>query len=259
LVFIKKIMRKKLYPKDIPAVQRFFGAILSFWGIVSFTSTFFVIFLPSMFCYLVPGKKGQWWFILISKFWMRNWLRLMGCGVTVKGTKNFAEGKAYIVTCNHNALIDVPLSSPFIPGPNKTIAKSTFTKVPIFGWYYRKGSVILDRNSEVSKRKSYEEMKQVLADGMHMCIYPEGTRNKTKEPLKPFYDGAFKLAVDTNTAVIPAVILNTALAQPIHVPFYFWPHKLAIHFLSPIESTGKTSKELKEEVFEVMKAYYEHN
>jgi 1-acyl-sn-glycerol-3-phosphate acyltransferase len=43
--------------------------------------------------------------------------------------------------------------------------------------------------------KSFEKMKAVLEKGMHMSIYPEGTRNRTAEPLKKFHDGAFKLAV----------------------------------------------------------------
>lgn len=96
--------------------------------------------------------------------------------------------------------MDVPLSSPFIPGANKTIAKTSFVKVPVFGFYYMKGAVTHDRKSEKSRKESFEKMKQVLKKGMHMCIYPEGTRNRTNEPLKKFYDGAFKLATDTAQA-----------------------------------------------------------
>ena len=55
-------------------------------------------------------------------------------------------------------------------------------------------------------------MKDVLKKGMHMCIYPEGTRNRSNEPLKKFYDGAFKLAVDTGTSIIPSLIFNTRKA-----------------------------------------------
>jgi 1-acyl-sn-glycerol-3-phosphate acyltransferase len=72
--------------------------------------------------------------------------------------------------------MDVPLSCPFIPGANKTIAKASFTKVPLFGFYYMKGSVLVDRNSDESRRKSYDKMKAVLKGNMHMSVYPEGTR-----------------------------------------------------------------------------------
>lgn len=99
-------------------------------------------------------------------------------------------------------------------------------------------------------------MKKVLAMGMHMSVYPEGTRNRTDEPLKKFYDGAFKLAVDTNTAVIPAVIFNTKKALPVHKPFYFIPHRLRMDFLEPIPVEGQTTEQLRDKVFQVMKDHY---
>ena len=165
----------------------------------------------------------------------------------------------YIVTCNHNALLDIPLSSPFIPGANQTIAKKDFLKVPLFGWYYNRGSVIVDRHSDASRRKSFELMKGALDKGMHMCIYPEGTRNKTDQPLKKFYDGAFKLAIDTNHAIIPAVIFNTKKALSSKYFFYFLPKKLSIHFIPPIEPGNLTVEELKQKVFNTMSAYYTAN
>ncbi len=187
---------------------------------------------------------------------MNVWLRLVGCPVKVIGKNNFEKGKAYIVTCNHNSLMDVTLSSPFIPVTNKTIAKKSFAKVPLFGWFYRKGSVLVDRNSDASRRKSFDDMKQVLKKGMHMCIYPEGTRNRTNEPLKKFYDGAFKLAVETQTSVIPTLIFNTKKALPSHKSFYFLPQKLQMHFLEPVSPDGHSVEQLKEKVFAVMTEYY---
>ena len=89
-----------------------------------------------------------------------------------------------------------------------------------------------------------------------MCIYPEGTRNRTNEPLKKFYDGAFKLATDTGTDIIPAIILNTRKAVPVHKSFYFLPHKLEMHFLPPVSVENKETEELREEVFVIMKKYY---
>src|SRR5882757_5843240 len=151
-------------------------------------------------------KKGQAFFIAVSRWWMNVWLILAGCPVTVRGKENFITGENYIVVFNHNALMDVPLSAPYVPGANKTIAKASFAKTPLFGWFYTRGSVLVDRKDERSRVKSYEAMKKTLAMGMHMCIYPEGTRNRTAEPLKQFYDGAFKLAVDTKKEIIPCII-----------------------------------------------------
>lgn len=233
-----------------------FARIWALWGLISFVGTFLIIVIPSLLTKLIKDPKGMWWFISIAKGWQWTWLHLIGCPITVKGKENFEKGKTYVITCNHNALIDIPISAPFIPGPNQTIAKKEFTKVPIFGFYYARGSVLVDRNSDSSRRKSFEDMKKALQKGFHMCIFPEGTRNKTKEPLKTFFDGAFKLAVDTKTAVIPAVILHTKKAMPIHQKFWLVPHPVAIHFLAPIEVEGYTSKELRDKVFNTMKDYY---
>ena len=233
-----------------------FGRFWAFWGIISFIITFLIFYIPSMITWLLPEPKGQKIFIDIARLWMSIWLRLVGCPVKIKGREYFEKGKSYIVTCNHNSLMDVPLSSPFIPGANKTIAKTSFVKVPVFGFYYMKGAVLVDRKSEKSRKESFEKMKQVLKKGMHMCIYPEGTRNRTNEPLKKFYDGAFKLATDTGTSIIPAIILNTRKAVPVHKSFYFLPHKLEMHFLPPVGVESKTTDELREEIFLIMKNYY---
>ena len=127
---------------------------------------------------------------------------------------------------NHNSLLDIPLSCPYIPGPIKPLQKHPLRKFLYSDGIIRKGSVLVDRKSEVSRRKSFEEMKQVLKMGMHMCIYPEGTRNRTSEPLKKFYDGAFKLAIETRKSIIPALIFNTKKALPSIKSFYFLPQKL---------------------------------
>ena len=150
-----------------------FGRIWAVWALLLFIISFLIIFIPSMVSYLIPGKKGQDYFIWVSRCWMRIWLYMIGCPLTVKGKENFKKGQAYVIVYNHNALLDVPLSAPFVPGGNKTIAKASFAKVPIFGWFYKRGSVLVDRNNDQSRRKSYEAMRKVLRDNMHMCIYPE--------------------------------------------------------------------------------------
>lgn len=233
-----------------------FARIWALWGIVTFLVTFLIVFIPSMLTYCIKGRKGQYIFILIARGWMRVWLTLIGCSLRIKGLQHFTTGTNYIVCYNHNTFLDVPLSCPFVPNANKTIAKDSFAKIPLFGWYYSKGAVLVNRKNERSRIEGYEKMKEVLAQGMCMCIYPEGTRNRTTEPLKPFYDGAFKLSIETQKQIIPALLFNTKKAMPVNKFFYLLPCKLQMHYLAPISSNNKTSKKLKEEVFEVMKEYY---
>lgn len=237
-------------------LKNILARLLAFWALVTFAITFLIFFIPSMFSWLMPDPQGQHFFIRVARLWMHIWLRLAGCSFRVRGEEHFKKGSTYIVTCNHNSLMDVPLSSPFIPGPNKTIAKASFAKVPLFGFFYMKGSVLVDRKSETSRRQSFDKMKAALARHIHMCIYPEGTRNRTGEPLKKFHDGAFRLAVETGHAVIPSVIFGTARVLPATKAFWFWPGRIEIHFLPAIEVQGLSVEELREKVFATMRDYY---
>ena len=240
-------------------IKNIFARIWALWGLICFTITFLIIFLPSMVSYLAKEPAGQYYFIKVSKLWMNCWLFLVGCPVKVTGKEHFTNGTAYVVVFNHNALLDVPLSAPYVPGANKTIAKSSFARIPLFGWFYSKGSILVDRKNERSRVKSFEAMKMVLAAGMHMCIYPEGTRNRTDEPIKQFYDGAFRLAVAAKKDIMPCVILGTKKAMPINKSFYLLPTRLQMHFLPSISSEDISVKELKEKVFNTMKEYYVAN
>ena len=188
---------------------------------------------------------------------MRIFFFATGCRLIVKGKENFKRGENYIVVCNHNSLMDVPLSTPFIPGGNKTIAKAEMAKIPIFGLIYKRGSILVDRNDKNSRKSSFKKMKDVLALGLHMCIYPEGTRNKTDMPLKEFHDGAFKLAIETGTNIIPALIFNTKRVLPPGKTFYFWPSKMELHFLPPVTINKLDDFELvKNELHKLMNHYY---
>lgn len=232
--------------------ENLFGRIWALWGLITFIVTFLIIFIPSMLSYLMPEKKGQAYFIGVSKWWMNVWLTLIGCPVKISGREHFKPGENYVVVYNHNALLDVPLSAPYVPGANKTIAKASFAKVPIFGQFYTRGSVLVDRKSEISRRRSYDQMMKVLASGMHMCLYPEGTRNRTNQPLKQFYDGAFKLAADAKKDIIPCIITGTRKAMPINKPFFLLPVKLKMQFLPAVSSADIHPKKLKEKVFSIM-------
>jgi 1-acyl-sn-glycerol-3-phosphate acyltransferase len=206
---------------------------------------------------VIKEPKRTYIFRSISKIWMRIFFFATGCRLIVKGKENFKRGENYIVVCNHNSLMDVPLSTPFIPGGNKTIAKAEMAKIPVFGLIYKRGSILVDRNDKNSRKSSFKKMKDVLALGLHMCIYPEGTRNKTELPLKEFHDGAFKLAVETGTSILPALIFNTKKVLPPGKIFYFWPSKMELHFLPPVTVNKLEDFELvKNELHKLMSHYY---
>ena len=153
--------------------------IFAAWAIIVFIITLIPVSIPIWIIGAIDEPKRTRIFRIISKVWMTIFFFLTGCRLKTIGLENFKKGENYIVTCNHNSLMDVPLSTPFIPGPNKTIAKAEMAKTPLFGLVYKRGSILVDRNDKNSRQSSFKKMKDVLNMGRQMCIYLEGTVNKT--------------------------------------------------------------------------------
>ncbi len=240
-------------------LKEIFARIWAFWGLALFMVTMFIAYIFYIPCHFLKEPHKANWHRHVSRVWMFTFLNLIGCPLKIKGAQQFKSLPNCIIVSNHNSLMDVPVTTPFMPRANKTIAKKSFSRIPIFGWIYSFGSVLVDRNNDASRRKSFEDMKWVLNNHLDMVIYPEGTRNRTDEPLKKFYDGAFRLAIDTKKPIIPTLVFNTKKVLPVHKIFYMLPYKLEMHFLPAVESVNCTSKELKEKVFNQMWEYYKMN
>jgi 1-acyl-sn-glycerol-3-phosphate acyltransferase len=241
----------------VQGFKNVFGRIWAAWGALVFILTMLIFLIPFfLFIHFQKEPIRTQRFIRFSRVWMDIFLGLVGCPLKIQGREYFKDGKTYIVVCNHNALIDVPVSSPGIPGGNKTIAKAEMAKIPLFGLIYKTGSILVDRKNEKSRRESFIKMGEVLEMGLHMCIYPEGTRNTSTEPIKPFHDGAFRLAVSSGHSIIPMIIFNSRKANPPDKGFFLMPVKLYMHFLPEVEiRPGEQVGALKAKVFELMKNY----
>jgi 1-acyl-sn-glycerol-3-phosphate acyltransferase len=240
-------------------IKNILGRVFATWAILIFVPTMllFFPFIAASMLWKDPTRTTI--FQQVARLWMRIFFFLSGIRLRLKGKQHFKKGENYIVVCNHNSFMDVPLTTPFIQGPNKTIAKKEMASIPVFGVIYRTGSVLVDRKSEESRKMSLLQMREVLSKGLHMCIYPEGTRNKTREPLQPFHSGAFRLAKETGKSILPAVIFNTAKVLPANKSFFFWPVKIRMEFLEPVSPQNISADELKQKVFDVMKSYYVQN
>ncbi len=237
-------------------IKNIIGRILAFWALLMFATTMFIFMWFYIPCAFLPEPHKTRWHRIMSQFWMGLFMILSGIRFSVKGKEVFDGLENAVVVCNHNSLLDIPVSFPFLPRANKTIAKKSFSYIPIFGWIYTSGTVLVDRKNNKSRQESYEKMKHVLTHGLDMLIYPEGTRNKTTAPLKSFYDGAFKLSVDAKKPIVPVVLLNTKRMLPVSPSMYLKPGKIEMHILPTIFPQEKTSDELKKEVFDIMGAYY---
>lgn len=240
-------------------IKNILARILAIWALFVFASTMFVFFPFYLVCFLIPDPQKSKYHRFISQIWMSIFLFFSGITFKVNGKAVFDGLENAVIVCNHNSLIDIPVSTPFLARANKTIAKKSFIYVPLFGWIYQFAAVIVDRKNNLSRRKSYEEMRRVLNNGLDMLIYPEGTRNKTNNPLKSFYDGAFKLSVDTGKPIVPVVILNTKRILPTKPILFLRPGKIILNILPAISPIGHNKETLKKLVFDIMAEYYEKN
>jgi 1-acyl-sn-glycerol-3-phosphate acyltransferase len=238
-------------------IKEILGRIFALWAALVFIITMLPVLPVTWVLGLVKEPKRIEIFIKVSKVWISVFFFLTGCSLKIKGLQNFKKGQNYIIICNHNSLMDILVTAPFTPGPSKTIAKIELVKIPLFGLIYKRGSVLVNRKDKNSRINSFKEMKEVLKLGIHMCIYPEGTRNKTTQPLKEFHNGAFKLAVETGKPILPTVIFNTKKASPADKIFFFWPVKFEMHYLPTVQVSSTDNYEaVKHELHELMSDYY---
>jgi len=234
-------------------IKNIIARILAVWTAIAFVGTMLIFLIPIWAAGIFGEPASTAWMIRFSRMWMALYFPLSLIKVKITGKENFQQGENYIVVCNHNSFMDVPLSSPGIPGANKTIAKVEISRIPLFGIIYKRGAVLINRKDENSRKESYQKMKDVLNMGIHMCIYPEGTRNKTDQPLKSFHDGAFRLSMETGKKIIPAIIRGTKEMLPTNKTFYFWPGKISMQFLQPIDPRAFNDlNALKEHVYNTM-------
>lgn len=235
------------------------GKLFAVYAMLMFIITMLIMLLPMWLVSLLPAPLNIRCFMTLGRVWMYVYMPLMFCPVFPKGRRYFKKGQPYVIACNHNSFVDIPTTTFAIPYASKSLAKENIAKTPIWGIMYKVGSVLVNRDDPESRKRSFAEMKEVLGMGVHMLLYPEGTRNKTDEPLKPFYDGAFSLAIETKTPIMPAVIFNTRKILP-GKTFFAWPHSIHMHFLPPIPTAHLTAEDipvLKEQVFKIMWDYIE--
>ena len=127
------------------------GRVWALWGLFVFLPTLFIFVWPITFTFLIKEPRGVKIFQAVSKYWMTIFLYAIGCPMRVLGKENYDASRQYVVTANHSSFMDVPLLTPFYPGPNKTIAKRSMSRIPFLGWVYTRGNVLVDRGSDVSR------------------------------------------------------------------------------------------------------------
>ncbi len=218
-----------------------------------------LLFLPGLTLPFLFGKRFSW--VGYSFLWIWSWIfsRLTFIRYQFHGRENFRKGQSYIFVSNHTSFLDLPGLRLLIPGEFRPLAKKELLKIPVFGLIARGATVIVDRSSGESRKKSLEKLKEILAEGISILLFAEGTQNRSKEILQPFKDGAFRLAIDTQKPLLPMVVIGAGRLMPpgtIHLK----PGLIKIVVGLEISTLGMTDiVDLKNHTFDVMKTLIEQN
>jgi len=213
-----------------------------------------ILFLPGFLIPPIFGSRA----VVVTHFFIKCWSRIFSVlnfiPYEIRHRDRIKRGKAYIFVSNHTSFMDIPALVVTIKGQFRALAKKELLKLPVFGWIAQIMCVVVDRSSIESRRKSMDNLKHILSIAISVLIFPEGTQNRTKEPLQPFYDGAFRIAVETQQPIIPIVVIGAGQIMPPGKAF-IQPGKIIVVVGEEIPTIGLTLaevKDLREKVFGVM-------
>ena len=163
---------------------------------------------------------------------------------------------AVVFVFNHISYLDIPILLVSFRNHNiRVLGKAGMAKIPVFGFIYRKAAVLVDRSSAQARAKSVKELISFLKHNISVVIAPEGTFNHTDNPLKEFYDGAFRVAIETHTPVRPVIFPDAFDRLNYHSIFSLNPGKSRAVFLPEIPVLGLSVndlQQLKERTFREM-------
>jgi 1-acyl-sn-glycerol-3-phosphate acyltransferase len=163
--------------------------------------------------------------------------------------------QSYIFVANHISYLDSPIIVKTFRRSLRALGKVEMTKIPVFGFIYRKAIVTVDRSSAGNRTKSVQILKSILRRKISVLVFPEGTFNLTHRPLKEFYDGAFRVAIESNTPVKPVLFLDGYNRMPYERLFSLNPGISRSVFLEEIATDGLTVNDvpiLREKVYQLM-------
>ena len=163
--------------------------------------------------------------------------------------------QSYIFVANHISYLDSALLPKVFRNPVRPLGKAEMAKVPIFGTIYKNAIVSVDRSSTANRARSVHILKSLLKKEVSVLVFPEGTFNTTHKPLKHFFDGAFKVAIETGAPIKPVLILDAYDRMSYESIWSLNPGRSRAVFLKEVPTQGYTVKEmaiLKQKVFDMM-------
>ena len=165
----------------------------------------FVLAIPASFFGRIKGGNAIY---RICMAWGDVWFFLIGIRHRNIYESPLEKGRQYIFVANHISYLDAPMIVKSLRRPIRALGKAEMSKVPLFGYIYRRAVVMVDRRDAEKRARSVRILKSVLRRGISIFLFPEGTFNLTHKPLKSFFDGAFRIAIETQTPIKPLLFLD---------------------------------------------------
>ena len=150
----------------------------------------------------------------IAMWITRTGLSIAGVRIAVEGLEQIDGDATYIFMCNHVSNLDPPILIPKLPRRTSVLVKQELFKIPILGRAMLMADLVpVDRRNREAAVNSMREAEQVMARGLNMTVFPDGTRSRDGR-LLPFKKGPFYLAMDSGIPIVPVTILGSELLMP---------------------------------------------
>ncbi|MCG9971369.1 lysophospholipid acyltransferase family protein [Christiangramia crocea] len=173
-----------------------------------------VIMLPFLII-ITSSEKFYPQFFICARIWAKIIIVGMGFSIKVKADQIPEKHKSYMLVANHASMLDIMLMLSVIKQPFVFIGKKELSRIPIFGFFYRRTCILVDRNNQRSKKDAFEEAQRRLKQENSVCIFPEGGVPEDRSIiLDQFKDGAFRLAIEHQTPIVPITFHDTKKRFP---------------------------------------------
>jgi len=166
-----------------------------------------IILLPIL---LVVVSREKWYpvFFKIARFWAKFIIIGMGFRWDIKKDQFLEKEESYMFIANHTSMIDIMLMLVAVKKPFVFVGKKELAKIPLFGFFYRKTCILVDRSNAKSRQAVFLRAQKRLQSGLSICIFPEGGVPEEHVILDEFKDGAFRLAINHKIPIVPLTFLD---------------------------------------------------
>jgi len=182
---------------------------LLIWRVWFYILIFITIMIMVPFLLVLTSKEEYYpTFWKMVRLWAKVLIYGMGFRLKIQADEVLDRKKSYMFCPNHASLMDPFVLIALSKNPIVFVGKQEFVKIPIFGFFYKRVVIMVDRTSPKSRKRVYEMAKKRLQNGVSMAIFPEGLVPTENVILAPFKNGAFSLAIEYEIPIVPQVYLD---------------------------------------------------